>query len=211
MSENERPDGLPGPRSARPTHDFDDAYAAGTPPWDIGRPQPAFLDLAQRGRLVGRVLDVGCGTGEHALMAAGLGLDATGVDAAPTAIAAADDKARQRALTVRFVLWDALALASLNEEFDTTLDCGLFHVFSDDDRPRFVDSLRAVMPVGSRYYMLCFSDRQPGDWGPRRISQAEIKANLADGWTVDSIEPAKLEITIDPGSAEAWLVSATRT
>lgn len=211
MTETERPDGLPGPRSARRTEDFDALYAAGTPAWDIGRPQPAFLELAQNGRLVGRVLDLGCGTGEHALMAAALGLEATGVDAAPTALAAAKSKARDRGLAVRFLEWNALDLASLNEQFDTTLDCGLFHVFGDDDRPRFVDSLRTAMPVGGSYHMLCFSDRQPGDWGPRRVSQAEIRASFTDGWQVDSIEPSKIEVTIDPASAHAWLVSATRT
>src|ERR1039458_5240791 len=62
----------PGPmRPMRPEH-FDASYA-GTPPWDIGRPQPAFLALAEAGTIRGRVLDVGCGTGEHALMAASMG------------------------------------------------------------------------------------------------------------------------------------------
>ena len=40
---------------------------ATTPPWDIGRPQPAFLALAEASAIQGRVLDVGCGTGEHRL------------------------------------------------------------------------------------------------------------------------------------------------
>ena len=61
---------------------------------------------------------------------------------------------------------DALELASLNQQFGTVLDCGLFHVFEDEHRSVFVESLRAVLPPGGRYYMLCFSDRQPGDWGP---------------------------------------------
>src|ERR1039458_6117514 len=65
---------LPGPMRPRRPEDFDGFYA-GTPPWDIGRPQPAFLSLAEAGAIRGRVLDVGCGTGEHALMAAGMGLD----------------------------------------------------------------------------------------------------------------------------------------
>jgi cyclopropane fatty-acyl-phospholipid synthase-like methyltransferase len=144
-------------------------------------------------------------------MAAALGLDATGIDAAPTALAAAESKARVRDLAVRFLRWDALDLGSLDERFDTTLDCGLFHVFEDDDRRRFVDSLRAAIPVGGNYYMLCFSDREPGDWGPRRVSQAEIEASFSDGWQVDSIEPSQIEITIDPTGAQAWLVCATRT
>ena len=59
-----------------------DAMYGGTPPWDIGRPQTVF-QLADDGAIIGRVLDVGCGTGEHALLAASLGLDAVGVDPAP--------------------------------------------------------------------------------------------------------------------------------
>jgi cyclopropane fatty-acyl-phospholipid synthase-like methyltransferase len=211
MSEDERSNGLPGPRQARSADDFDAMYVAGRPPWDIGRPQSAFRELADRHGLVGRVLDVGCGTGEHALMAAAIGLDATGVDAASTAVTIATRKANERGLTARFMTWNALELGDLGESFDTVVDCGLFHVFEDLDRPRFVDALRASMPVGARYYMLCFSDLEPGDWGPRRIRQDEIRVSFSDGWRVEEIEPAKIETTIEPGSASAWLASILRT
>jgi 2-polyprenyl-3-methyl-5-hydroxy-6-metoxy-1,4-benzoquinol methylase len=100
----------------RRSHDFDASYT-GTPPWDIGRPQPAFLALAEAGALRGRVLDVGCGTGEHALMAAGLRLEATGIDTAPTAIALAEVKARNRALSAHFPVRNALHLASFGEQY----------------------------------------------------------------------------------------------
>jgi cyclopropane fatty-acyl-phospholipid synthase-like methyltransferase len=190
--------------------DFDAMYA-GTPPWDIGRPQPAFLELARSGALRGRVLDVGCGTGEHALMAAARGLHSTGIDAAPTAVEIAHGKARERGLSARFLVWNALELGSLEEQFDTVLDCGLFHVFDDDERARFVDSLGTVIPPGGRYFMLCFSDRQPGQQGPRRVSEEEIRTSFADGWTVDAIEPARIDITMDPGTAQAWRASLTRT
>ena len=210
MSEGERSNGSPGPRQARGASDFDAMYVAGRPPWDIGRPQSAFRELADRGRLVGRVLDVGCGTGEHALMAAAIGLDATGVDAAGTAVTIASRKASERDLGARFMTWDALELAALGESFDTVLDCGLFHVFEDLDRPKFVDALRASMPVGAWYYMLCFSDLEPGDWGPRRIHQDEIRVSFSDGWRVEEIEPAKIEITIEPWSVRGWLASILR-
>lgn len=137
----------PGARTERSPGGFDAMYA-GAPPWDIGRPQPAFLELAEAGGLEGRVLDVGCGTGEHALMAAARGLDATGIDAAPSAIAIAQTKAGERGLSARFLVWDALDLGSLEERFDTVLDSGLFHVFGDDDRARFVASLAAVTAPG---------------------------------------------------------------
>src|SRR5947199_4012505 len=175
---------LTGQPSSEQVDRFNAMYDAGPPPWDIGRPQPAFLELADQGLLKGRVPDVGCGTGEHALMAAARGLDATGIDSAPAAIRIAEAKARDRGLTARFLVWDALDLASLGQRFDTVLDSGLFHVFDDDDRARLVESLAAVTTPGARYHMMCFSDRQPGDWGPRRVSQEEIRSSFARGWRV---------------------------
>src|ERR1022692_1097774 len=124
----------------------DDMYAS-RPPWDIGHPQPAFLSLALACLIQGRVLDAGCGTGEHTLMAAGLGLDATGIDLAASALRAAERKARERALTARFLRPDARQLADLGESFDTVLDCGLFHTFGGDDRAAYARSLRSVLPA----------------------------------------------------------------
>ncbi|GAA1376291.1 class I SAM-dependent methyltransferase [Streptomyces beijiangensis] len=189
----------------------EDLYAT-PPPWDIGRPQPAFRALADAGAIRGRVLDAGCGTGEHVLMSAGLGLDATGIDLATTALRAAEAKAHERDLTARFLSWDARQLAGLGEWFDTVLDCGLFHIFSAQDRGAYLDSLRSVVPPGGRCFMLCFSDQQPGDTWQRvhRVTQAEIETSFADGWRVDSIEPSTIDITTDPNSVRAWLTTATR-
>jgi len=210
MSATEQPSGVPDPTRRPRTEDFDALYT-GTPPWDIGRPQPAILELANSGVLRGRVLDVGCGTGEHALMAAGLELETTGIDTAPSAIAIARNKARDRGLTPRFLVWNALELASLGNQFDIVLDIGLFHIFGDEDRARFVDSLRSAIVTGGGYYMLCFSDRQPGDWGPRRVTQDEIRGSFVEGWQVDSIEAAKLDVNIESNGVQAWRASIRRT
>ena len=67
--------------------------------------------------------------------------------------------------------------------------------------------LRAVVPPGGRYFLLCFSDRPPGLSGPRRITQDEIRAAFADGWRVDSIEPAMIDSTFQHAAARAWLAT----
>jgi len=185
--------------------DFDAAYASGTPPWDIGRPQPGFVRLAEDGALRGRVLDVGCGTGEHALMAATLGFEAVGVDSSPRAINRARRKAAERNLDVRFLLGDALNLSRLDGRFDTAIDCGLFHVFGDEDRARYVGSLRSAISPGGRLLMLCFSDRVPGTAGPRRISRNEIHASFNDGWNVVSMELTPMDVLFSEHGIPAWL------
>src|SRR5262249_60365051 len=111
-----------------------------------------------------------CRTGEHALMAAGLGLDTPGVGLAARALRAAEDKAHERGSKARFLRHDALRLADLGESFDTVLDCGLFHMLNDDDRVAYVESLGSVVVPGGRYFMLCFSEAQPGAGGPRRVT-----------------------------------------
>jgi len=174
-----------------------DSVYQGSPPWDIGRPQPAFARLANAGKLKGRVLDVGCGTGEHTLLAAQHGAEAMGIDIAVRAINRALRKAAERGIKAEFQVADALRLDQLHRRFDSIIDSGVFHVFDDDQRPTYVKSLGSALRPSGTCYLMCFSDRQPGDWGPRRVSKAELRSAFADGWTIESIEPAEFEVAID--------------
>ena len=187
---------------------FESAYL-GTPPWDIGRPQPAIMRLAQARQITGSVLDVGCGTGENILYLAELGFAAMGVDGAPTAISKARAKAKQRGVTAQFEVADALSLSMPNRQFDSVIDTGLFHVFSDEERDRFRDSLARVVRPGGTYFLMCFSDQQPGDWGPRRVTHAEIRSVFNDGWRVNYIEPSAFDM--NEGQALSWLASISRS
>jgi cyclopropane fatty-acyl-phospholipid synthase-like methyltransferase len=193
---------------------WDGAYTTGTPaPWDIGRPQPVFVRLAEQGRLSGQLLDSGCGTGEQTLLAASHGADALGVDLSPTAIELARAKAADRGLSAHFEVRDALTLSGLGRQFDTIIDSGVFHVFDDADRSRYVASLAPVLRDGGHCHLICFSDRQPGTCGPRRITQDELRAAFADGWEVLRLEAAVFELN-RPGigipEAQAWLADIRR-
>ena len=193
---------------------WDAVYAPGAapPPWDIGRPQPAFFRLADRGLLSGRLLDAGCGTGEHVLLAAARGADAMGIDISPRAIARARDKAAERGLPARFEVADVLSLGQLGMTFDIVIDSGVFHIFGDEDQARYVTSLASVLRSGGHCYLMCFSDRQPGEYGPRRVRQDELRAAFGDGWAVTSIEADTFEL--NPGmpapTAQAWLAAIRR-
>lgn len=189
---------------------FDTVYQ-GTPPWDIGRPQQAFIDLAAAGEVTGSVLDVGCGTGENALFFAEQGHDVLGIDTAALAIQKAEEKAAQRGIGAQFRVWNAFDLAGLGRTFDSVIDSGLFHVLSDEDRSRFAESLAAALAPGGKYFMLCFSEQNPGEYPlPRRIAQEEIRETFREGWSIDYIRPAVFENAIQAEGHHAWFASITR-
>ena len=121
------------------------------------------------------------------------------------------DGSLERGLTARFVVGDARDLGTLGEHFDTVLDCGLLHVLEDEDRARYVDALRTVVPPGGRLYLLCFSEHVSGDTGPRRVTQDEIRSSFRDGWRVDAIEAARIVATFNADGVPAWRATIYRT
>ncbi|HEV2137565.1 MAG TPA: methyltransferase domain-containing protein [Nitrososphaerales archaeon] len=189
---------------------FNEAYR-GVPPWDIGRPQAEFVKLAEEGKVVGDVIDIGCGTGENAMMFASKGHKVLGVDSSPLAIQKANATAKKRNSSAEFMVADALDLPSIGKKFDAAIDCGLFHVFSDSERGPFAKSLREVLNPERSYFMLCFSDREPSDWGgPRRVTKEEIRTTFSSGWRVDWIRSARFESKYHHDGGYAWLSSMTR-
>jgi cyclopropane fatty-acyl-phospholipid synthase-like methyltransferase len=193
---------------------FESMYA-GQAPWDIGRPQQAFLNVADH--ITGSVLDAGCGTGDNALFFARQGHKVTGIDFLEEPIQRAKRKAAERGLSATFLVMDALALKDLPEVFDGVIDSGLFHVFSDEDRKRYVEGLASVLKPGGRLFLLCFSDKEPGTQGPRRVSKKELHDAFAQGWAVESIEPARYEVrpdlkdlTFSEGGPRAWFAVVRR-
>ncbi len=188
---------------------FGSAYE-GVAPWDIGRPQRKIMQLEEAGQITGAVLDVGCGTGENALYLASRGHEVWGVDFTPRAIETARDKAVERHLSVTFLVQDALYLDTLGRRFDTVIDSGLFHALSDEERPYFTRSVAKVLRRGGTYFMLCVSELQPGTYGPRRVTQAEIRETFSRGWRVNYIKAARMENTRQPKGSAAWLSSITK-
>src|SRR5262249_51058427 len=166
---------------------FEDLYA-GPAPWDIGKPQGRFTAIADR--VSGPVLDAGCGTGEHALFFAARGHPVIGIDFVEEAIRRAGRKAAERGLAVEFLVEDATTLADWGERFASVIDCGLFHVFSDADRRRYVQGLARVLEPGGRLFLMCFSDEEPGNEGPRRVSRQGLYDAFADGWEGEAGPPA---------------------
>jgi SAM-dependent methyltransferase len=198
---------MPDPGTAAVNREvFQSAYA-GNAPWDIGKPQPAFLAVADQ--ITGSILDAGCGTGENALFFASRGHAVTGVDFLEAPIASAKCKAAERGLAATFLVEDALRLREWTARFDNVIDSGLFHVFSDQGRAEYVQGLKTVLKPSGRLFLACFSDRTPGTVGPRRVSMKELRDAFADGWQIESIELGRFEVR--PEAAKALFASEEPT
>jgi SAM-dependent methyltransferase len=197
----------PTSHEQRAGQSWDASYVGGTPPWDIGQPQPAIVRLAAEGGFSGAVLDAGCGTGENALHVASLGHTVLGVDVAPTALELAREKASARGIDADFQVCDALHLERLGRTFETVLDCGLFHTFDGDERRAYVASLAAV--TTGRLHVLAFRDAAQEARGPHPVSEDELRAAFA-GWRIASIAPDRLHTRLDPPDLPAWLVTVER-
>jgi cyclopropane fatty-acyl-phospholipid synthase-like methyltransferase len=193
---------------------FENLYA-GAAPWDIGKPQGQFSAIADR--VTSPVLDAGCGTGEHALFFASQGHRVIGIDFVEEAIRRARRKATERCLPVEFLVKDATSLHNWRQRFVTVIDCGLFHVLSDDDRQRYVQGLANVLESGGHLFLMCFSDEEPGTEGPRRVSRQELYDAFADGWEIESIQPTRCEVhpeftevTFSDGGPKTWFAVIRR-
>ena len=182
------PQELPGKDHFREAYD-------GKAPWDIGKPQPPFIDAADQ--ITGSILDVGCGTGDNALFFAERGHKVTGIDFLEKPVAEARKKANDRGLRATFLVMDALHVKEIPEVFDSVIDCGLFHVFSDEDRARYIEGLASVVKPSGKVFLLCFSDKEPPGGRPRRVSQQELHDAFATGWEIESIQEARFEVRPD--------------
>ena len=187
---------------------------SGQPPWDIGKPQPAFMEVADQ--ITGSILDAGCGTGENSLFFASRGCKVTGIDFLEEAIQRAKRKATERGLSVTFLVKDATDLNGWSERFDNVIDCGLFHGFSDEDRKKYVEGLATVLKPGGRLFLMCFSEQEPGTMGPRRVTQKELRDAFTEGWIIESIKPSQFEVvplkdfTFSEGGPKAWFAVVKR-
>lgn len=202
-----------------------------TPPWDIGEPQPIMTALEQSGRVRGPVLDAGCGTGDTSRYLAGLGYAVTGVDASPTAIATARDRARRQELgTAEFVVSDIATYEVAQPWFATVLDSTLYHSLAVSARESYLAAVHRASLPGAWLHILCFSTQAPfppDQPGPNLLSEDELRDGFGGHWILDELTPATITSHL-PGSAPdnmrhefetdehhrvllpAWLASAHR-
>lgn len=186
---------------------YRDGYAS----WDIGRPQKSISKLVETTRFRDPVLDLGCGTGEHAFLLASKGLQVTGVDISPTAIRRAEEKQKRRVEKVTFVRADVLKWTpSDGTKFGTVLDVGMFHCLGPAAVPKYVRKLSTLLRPGGELFLMCIAE-SPHDeprW-PYSHSRRSLQEIFSEPrWHVRYIESAVDESTFSDAGLRALLMNA---
>ena len=180
--------------------------------WDIDRPQRELIRLTEDHQIKGRVLELGCCSGENMLYLASKGLEVWGIDASPAAIARGKRKVEHRGIKATFCLGDPARIRELGQTFDVVLDFGFFHTIWDDDkRFTFANALPSILSIGGIYYLLCFNEYEPAEWGAScRITQKDIQRIFGEGWKIKRIRRATFDTSVHKDGGQAWLATILR-
>lgn len=187
-------------------------------PWNITEPPALLTELLASGRVSPcRMIEAGCGTGNHARVFAAHGFDVTGVDIAPTAVAIAQRNAASAGLDCRFVTAD---LTGTPPEFDAKFDFAweweVLHHIAPVLRPAWVRNMHHLLNPGAAYVAVCFSeaDEQFGSGKMRRTpigttlyfsSEEELRALYAAHFVVEELRTLRI-----PGTRGAHAVVYAR-
>ena len=113
--------------------------------------------LAQKGG--GRVLDLGCGVGRHALIFAALGLETHALDGSPAGLAHLEDSARTGGLKVRTCLGQMTDLPYPDAQFDYLLSFNVIYHGDPEVVRRAIAEIHRVLKPGGLYQGTMLSKR----------------------------------------------------
>ena len=178
--------------------DWEQNYVEGHTPWNKGKASPPMMEWVSQNQPQGRVLVPGCGVGHDVVMLVDAGLDAHGLDIAPTAIAMAQAAYPDQAN--RFVLGDLFATplewqGSFDFVFEHTCLCAL----PPEWRTRYEAAAYQLLKTGAQLVGIWFinPEMDPDETGPPfGISVSELSALFDESrWQV--IEDRVPEIGYD--------------
>jgi len=190
------------PGATGPTGDWEKLYATSdvaTLPWynpdldtDIDR---ALKAHRLRG---GRILDLGTGPATQAMNLAKRGFDVVATDISGSAIKKAKASAKEAGLSITFLVDNVLKSKLAPNLVDAIMDRGVFHVLPKEKRPVYVETVHRVLRPNGWLFLKCFSDKEPGTWGPYRIAEGELLGHFRGPFEVLSVVETVFQGNVKP-------------
>ncbi|HEY5605442.1 MAG TPA: class I SAM-dependent methyltransferase, partial [Thermoplasmata archaeon] len=135
----------------------------------------------------GRILDLGTGPATQAMNLAKRGFDVVATDISPSAIKKAKASAKEAGLSIKFLVDNVLKSRLAPNLVDVIVDRGVFHVLPAAKRPTYVQTVHRVLRPNGWLFLKCFSDKEPGTWGPHRIPERELRGYFRGPFEIRSV------------------------
>ena len=180
-------------------------YRIGFLPWESGEVPVELRALVEgAGALpVGRALDLGCGTGTHAVYLAARGWHVTAIDNVESALRRARDRAAAREVTVDWVNADVTLLAQLGlaPGFTLVFDRGCYHGLDGRQRDAYAAAVTDLARPGATLLMWAMApNRRPFE--PAGADVADITRHFGR-WELSGTDGVERGHSVDR-SADGW-------
>ncbi len=162
--------------------DWNQAYQENFTPWDKGLPSPPLVEWLADNTLSGRVLVPGCGLGHDVAYLVSRGIDAYGLDIAPTAVARAQEQHPQ--LAERFVCAN---LFEFEGQYDAIVEHTCLCALPPEWRTKYRDAVASLLKPGGLMVGVFYinPEMDPGESGPPfGISMDDLTALFAERFQV---------------------------
>jgi len=146
----------------------------------------------------GIFLDLGTGPGTQAIELAKKGFVVVGSDIAETVIKRNKSMYENKYQNIRFVVDNILESDFKDNYFDYIFDRGCFHVFSEEDRPKYYNQIKRILKQKGIFFLKCFSIDEPMKDGPYRFSHNDIHNIFSKNFQINKIKKTVYQGTLDP-------------
>ena len=162
-------------------------YRKGEVFWNKGAPSPPLKQYLERHNVRGRALVPGCGHGHEVALAVEHGLDAIGMDIAPTGVAEA--RSLYPNLAERFVTGNLFhPPEEMSDAFDVVLEHTCLSALPPNLRADYRQGIDLTLRRGGLLIGVWFINPalDPGEEGPPYpLSMAELTELFVDGYVVE--------------------------
>jgi SAM-dependent methyltransferase len=191
--------------------DWDQHYLDGAPPWHSGIRSRELARVLDEGRVLPcRVLELGCGAGTNAVYLAQMGFVVTAVDISLIALEQARQLAEDAGVKIEFIEADVCRWTPPHGPYEFVFDRGCYHCARKIDLPGFLKTLRSATMTGTKYLTLTGNANEQSEFGPPRLHEHEIRADLGELFDFEFIREIRFE---DKGGVDGplgWSCLMTR-
>lgn len=167
-------------------------------PWYTPNLDPDFeRALKEHARKNDRILDLGTGPATQAMHLAKRGFQVLGTDISPSAIKKAKASAKAAGLAIEFRVDDILKSKLESDLVEVIVDRGVFHVLPPERRHAYVETVNRVLRPGGWLFLKCFSDKEPGTYGPYRIAAKELRGYFREAFEIVSVADTVFQGTLE--------------